>query len=286
MVSPIVVGVDGSAASRTALAWAVETAVRRDLPLRVVGAFDPVPTSSAVNMLLPGDVIDALRAEAANTVEDAVAYARSLTSVTEIIGDVVTGPAVAALVEASAGSALTAVGTRHLSGVRSLFFGSVSINLAAHAKSDVAVIAGPSGGGPVVAAVDGSALTGPVLERALIVADVFDTSLTVVHAWTDLDESTLAAGSVGSDLVAEHADRVDEQVRSWIAPVAARYPLTSVNVVVAPGGAAQTICRVARDATMIVLGSRGRGGLAGMLLGSTSQDVIHHAERPVLVVKS
>lgn len=74
-------------------------------------------------------------------------------------------------------------------------------------------------------------------------------------------------------------------MRSWIAPVAERYRLTTVDVVITPDGAVPAIGRVARDARMVVIGSRGSGGLTGMLLGSTSQDVIRHAERPVLVVK-
>lgn len=285
MTRPIVVGVDGTKASRMALNWAVTVAVRRDRPLRVVGAFAPAPTGSPVNMMLPGDVIEAMRTDAVTAVDDAVAHARSAAPTIDVTGDVVPGSAFAALVQVSGDAAMTVVGTRHLTGVRSLFLGSVSINLAAHAASDVAVIAGPSGGGPVVAAVDGSRLTEPVLERAFTAADIADKALTIVHAWTDLDESTLATGAVDEDLVAGNVDRVEEQVRSWVAPVAARYPLTSVEVVIAPDGAAQIVERVARDATAIIIGSRGRGGLTGMLLGSTSQDVIHQALRPVLVVK-
>lgn len=76
----IVIGLDGSQASRTALAWAVEAAVLRDRPLSVIGAFDPVPSASAATMTLPGDVLDALRDQMTEVVDDGVAFARSLTS--------------------------------------------------------------------------------------------------------------------------------------------------------------------------------------------------------------
>ncbi|MFC5099414.1 universal stress protein [Kibdelosporangium philippinense] len=64
-----------------------------------------------------------------------------------------------------------------------------------------------------------------------------------------------------------------------------KYPEVSVDRIVAQDRPAHSLIEQARDAQLVVVGSRGRGGLAGLLLGSTSQALLQHAPCPVVVVR-
>jgi nucleotide-binding universal stress UspA family protein len=83
---------------------------------------------------------------------------------------------------------------------------------------------------------------------------------------------------------ADYADAVTERLRGDAEGLVAGHPGLTVEYRVALGGPAKTLIDVSRQSRMLVVGSRGRGGLAGMLLGSVSEQCVRHAECPVLVV--
>jgi nucleotide-binding universal stress UspA family protein len=141
---------------------------------------------------------------------------------------------------------------------------------------------------PVVVGVDESDSSGRALEEAFDVARMLHAHLTVVHMW----EITAAVGmgDLGGQgnmdwqllevLEAQQRRRMDELVK----PIAARYPNAHVNEVFQDVTPAKGLTDLSRQAQLVVVGSHGRGRLADTLLGSVSQNLIHHAECPVLVV--
>ncbi|MFT4125959.1 MAG: universal stress protein [Gordonia sp. (in: high G+C Gram-positive bacteria)] len=282
----IVVGVDGSKASTRALDWAARTAVREYHRLTVLGVVDLLGSTYAPELAIPSSVVDAISAEITGTVHSAVAAARAAHPGLEVEGRVAAGSAPAALTEAAAQASLTVVGTRHLSGVKGLFLGSVSSNVAAHAPSPVAVIAGPAGSGPVVVGIDGSELTERVLAAAYRTAAQQDVGLVLVHSWTDLASGALHGYGADAESLFTAVENAHRLITGWIDRFSVAYPSVRVERVVAADGPARRILAAAADAALIVVGSRGRGGFAGLLLGSTSQTILHHATCPVLVIKA
>lgn len=285
MRAPVIVGVDGSDAGRSALDWAVEVSSRERRPLSIIGALDPLPTSYSTDLALPREFVDAVSAGVSNVVHASVSEARRRAGEVQVDGRIMSGPASAVLIRASAEAALTVVGTRGLSGVQGLFLGSVSVTVAAHATSPVAVIAGPPGVGPVVTGIDGSARSERVLDAALHHATTLGARLVVVHSWTDLSTEAIRDYDVDSARLFKAAEDARAQIEQRVNRLAEQYPDVEVDLVIAAVGAAQRILETAVDAQLIVIGSRGRGGFTGLLLGSTSQAVLHGAKRPVLIVK-
>lgn len=283
--APVIVGVDGSQAATVALDWAARTARLEERALTVIGAFDPLQSSYNPSFVMPRDVVDALNVEVSALVHSAVATARGIAEDIEVEGRIISGSASAALIAASADASMTAVGTRGLPGVRGLFLGSVSINVAAHAPSPVAVVAGPAGPGPVVAGIDGSPLTEQILEAAYRQAALRNRDLVLVHSWTDLSNEVIRDYDIDADRLFQAADDAHALITKWVNHFGTSYPGVRVERVIAADGAAHRILETASDAELIVMGSRGRGGFAGLLLGSTSQAVLHQATCPVLIVK-
>ena len=170
------------------------------------------------------------------------------------------------------------VGSRGRGGVAGMLLGSVSWQVAAHAHCPVVVVRGhwrPAGGynpGPVVVGTDGSATSDAALGFAFEEAALRDAPLLAVSALAD------APGSLGGDL------KLQEDVEQAITRHEKEHPEVTVLRQVAQGGARTALLAAAHDAQLLVVGSRGRGGINGMLLGSVSQAVLHHAPCPVAVV--
>lgn len=138
--------------------------------------------------------------------------------------------------------------------------------------------------GRIVVGVDGSAPAEAALRWALAEARLRGAVCEVVHAWTypvvaDI-AGMAAAGVAWPDLEAEARrllDEVIEQVRPESEGV-------TIEARVVEGTAAGVLIDAARDADLLVVGSRGRGGFVGLLLGSVSQQVAHHAPCPIVIV--
>jgi nucleotide-binding universal stress UspA family protein len=142
---------------------------------------------------------------------------------------------------------------------------------------------GPQSG--IVVGHDGSADADLALEVALDVAAGLSAPVTLVRAWS-IDTAPRPAnwefGYVSS--YSDYADAVTERLKADTEALVAEHPTLSVEYRVALGSPAKTLIEVSGGSRMLVVGSRGRGGLAGMLLGSVSEQCVRHAECPVLVV--
>ncbi|MFD6098470.1 universal stress protein [Nocardiopsis flavescens] len=262
----VVAGVDGSSGARAALVWAVEAAARRRVPLRIVHGTGPAA----------GDG-DRVRA-AHGLLTESAGYARRARPDIEVVTVLAAEHAPAVLLgEARAGDVI-AVGSRGLGPVRALLLGSAAVRASAHAPCPAVVVpdTGPRGyRGRIVVGVDGSPPSRRALRFALREALATGASVTVVHArGTGAPAAGTASGRGPGDVVAgELAEAVD-----------GRTAHLDVEAVRVEGDPVQALLEAGADADMIVVGSRGRGGVHGLVLGSVGQGVLNRAGVPVAVL--
>lgn len=267
---PIVVGVDGSEPALRAVGTAAVQAETLGCPLEVVHAFiwpelhgPAIPAPAG----LPGA---GLRASAERIVDEAVRRAQATAPGVAVSGSVVTGAPEPVLLRASVDAALLVVGDRGLGGFTGLLIGSVAVELASYARCPVVVVRGRSAAaGPVVLGVDGGVLGETVADLALAWAAANRLTLRAVHA------------------VPESASGQRDGRPSVFSVVEARRrarPAVDVEPEVRRGDARRVLVRESERASLVVVGSRGRGGFEGLLLGSVSHATLHHAACPVAVV--
>jgi nucleotide-binding universal stress UspA family protein len=135
----------------------------------------------------------------------------------------------------------------------------------------------------IVVGVDGSDEANTALEWALDEGLLRGAEVEVIHAFHLFpDLSELAALTEQPDMVAQ----ADELLRKTVEPALATRPGVKVTTEAVQGPPAGTLLDAASGADLLVVGSRGRGGFAGLLLGSVSQQCVHHAPCPVVVVPS
>jgi nucleotide-binding universal stress UspA family protein len=290
--APVVVGVDGSEDSMNAVRLAIRLAVERNRPVRLVHAFVPpamyLPLTPASVVPTPyGPAEEDLREEAERVVARAVAYARGVDPRVRVSGEVLTGGAAAVLVDESRQAAMVVVGGRGRGGFADLLLGSVAVQIAAHAAGPVVVARGAQrSDAPVVVGVDGSPISAQAIDFAAQEATLRQSILVAVHAWSGplpTDPDDLLALTYDARQVQADESRV---LAESLAGLADNYPDLRVQKRLVPGQAVgHILINQSRQAQLIVVGSRGHGGFAGLLLGSVSQTLIHHADCPVAVIR-
>jgi nucleotide-binding universal stress UspA family protein len=286
---PVSVGVDGSASAVDAVRWAAREAGRRRVGLRLIAASGWMPVESGDDsMQLEPSARDALRQAAELHLDEAATEASAVVPEVPVARVVLTGYPTAVLVAESATARLVVVGDRGLGGFEGLLVGSVAPALAAHAHCPVVVVRGlgggtpPPEGGPVVVGFDGSPASEAALEFAVEEAVSLGAPLVAVHAWQDIAVGDARGRLLYADSVADEARaRLDEGLAPW----RAKHPELVIEPVVVRDRPAQALVRCSAGALLVVVGSRGRGPLTGLLLGSVSQAVLHHAASPVAVVR-
>jgi nucleotide-binding universal stress UspA family protein len=186
------------------------------------------------------------------------------------------------------------VGNRGHGGFAGMLAGSVATQVAAHARCPVVVVrpgvdssALAATTHPIVIGIDGVERTQPALEFAFEEAASRGVSLTAVHVWAEPPRS----GSVEFKPVAYDYDEAHREATRTLAEALAgyqeKYPDVPVFRETTCGlNPAAVLLRASEEAGLIVVGSRGRGGFSGLLLGSVGQALIHHAHCPVAVVRS
>lgn len=290
---PVVVGVDGSDEALAAVRWAARYADEAGSPLRLVHAMTvkeavgpviPAPFGVAtIGFHRPGRTGDRLLAAAL------AESARSAPQLSISVRTASDTPA-AALIDASAKARMLVVG----SGDRSRWvtlFDSVTSRVVAAAHSPVVVVRGdvePSG--PIVVAVDGSDGCEPALRFAFLEAARRRCALFAVHAW----QTPLVTAGVGlrsAAMATSHVTDEDVTAAAWrsltgtVAKWRATFPDVAVHERLLHGPPEAVVAGETSGAALAVVGSRGRGPLAGLLLGSTSQALVHTSKCPVAVVR-
>ncbi|MEU1964592.1 universal stress protein [Micromonospora sediminicola] len=283
---PVVVGVDGSATALDAVRVAAREAAFRHRPLRVVHAFI-WPLTRAPLTPAPGAPAGAgLRNQAERCVAEAVAEAGKVAPDVPVTGVVVDGAPAAVLVAESRRATLMVLGHRGLGGFAGLLIGSVTLQVSARAHCPVLVTRGEArADGPVVVGVDGSAHSGVAVGFAYEEAARRGAPLVVVHAW--LYPTPIGPGDVvplvyDPEALAEESRRIlAEAVAGW----SERYPDVEVRQRSVRGAPARVLVEQSASAQLVVVGAHGRGALAGLLLGSVSHAVLHHAHAPLVIAR-
>ena len=281
----IIVGVDGSAASHSALCWAAGEAERRGIPLSVVSCYVSPAYYDGLAYAASAIVTDSAgRDGAALVVEEAAAHAVELAPTAEIGTEVLLGAPATMLTDLAQPDDLVVVGR---TGAGGGFFGSVTTAVVHHNRGVTVVVPGEyrrrERHRGVVVGVDESPLAIEAARWAAREAERAGTRLTVVHAWHYPYVGIRTGVSEPRDDMqrdaAEVLAKVVEQVREAAPSVHLERSLPEQIP-------AEALVDASADADLVVVGSRGRGGLRTLLLGSVSRAAVQHSDCPVAVVRS
>lgn len=286
--SNILVGVDGSPAARYAVDWAARDAAMRNVGLTLVHAVRPIgltlPPMSAPTAFSRWQV-----EQGQKILDDAVEVARATTSnggPTRIDSELLFSAVVPSLVDLSKEAEMVVVGSRGRGAIARSLLGSVSSNLIRHAHCPVAVIRDEDplmphpAEAPVLVGIDGSPVSELATRIAFQEASWRGVALVALHVWSDVEVNDFPAidwptmKPAGEKILAE-------RLAGW----QECFPDVTVWRVVECDHPTYHLIKLSESAQLVVVGSHGRGGFAGMLLGSVSAAVAHSARMPVIIAR-
>jgi nucleotide-binding universal stress UspA family protein len=295
----MVVGVDGSPPSVRALCWAVREAERRRAELAVLVVYNW--RTPAARLLVNHEFEEYVRDLATSVMDTAVAEARSLAPHAGVHGSAVLGEPASVLVEAGDDAEMLVVGGRGGGGFARLLAGSVSVQVATQAPCPVTVVRGRDENGPdesgrdndsddhdsdpVVVGVDGSASADFATGLAFDEAARRGCGLMAVLAY----DISIPPWTVGPPPLQYDPTRVQAELQAaLIGHVAGwrdKFPDVPTEYAVGQGSPGAVLTCWSRHGQLVVVGSRGHGPTAGLLLGSVGLQLIHHSDCPVLIAR-
>lgn len=292
----VVIGYDGSEIARYALIWAAEEAFQREKGLRIVNAYSPGVPVVALGYGPPvsAETLTAYENQASQLLDEAAAIVRDRFPMLPIQTAVGVGSATSVLLAESETADVIVLGSRGIGGFSELLLGSVSLQVAANAACPVIVVRNDRDvrdqqprpyTDDLVVGVDGSETGENALAFAFETAARVGMTVKAIHAWK-VQTTALATPLAGPVAIDYDGIETSEQelAEETLAPWREQYPEVPVHLEVVRGDAAQSLVAAAENARLIVVGSRGRGELRSLLLGSVSHAVLHHAKCPVAVV--
>ncbi|SPT54232.1 Universal stress protein Rv2623/MT2698 [Actinomyces bovis] len=287
----VLVGVDGSPESLEAVDWAVARAAKAGWRVHLLCAYS-LPSFTTASLDGGYAALDdtAIRNGAQSVIDEAVKHTAG--SGVKVTSSLETGDPAGVLVDLSDEAALAVVGTRGGGGFADRLLGAVSAALPAHSHCPTVVVPRHVEGAEftpvrrIVVGVDGSDSARKALAWAVAEAEAWDAELTVVAA-VPLASGTgalawLPAAIDREQVLADVRDGLDHAVQKALEG----HPKVKVRKHALDGNPAELMAEFSTAVDLVVVGSRGRGGFAGLLLGSTSQAVLSHAVCPVMVVPS
>lgn len=283
----IVVGLDDSDAARAAARWAAQEAAARHARLHLVSAFPITGHASGVADVIPGITQGDALGERQRALQADLTDAHPGLQVT---GVVVREDPVRLLLREADHALMLVVATRSSGRLSHVALGSVAFGVTARAHVPVVVIRpGAEQGdpaGPVVVGIDGSPVSEKALAFAFAAASIRRAPLVAVHAW-DVEQAFDPAvpGAAGWSSVTDLEDVERVVLAERLAGWRERYPDVEVESTLLTEKPTDALERLSKKAQVVVVGSRGRNRLAGMVLGSTSQHLIVHGSSPVAVVR-
>ena len=284
----VIVAVDGSAAARVATDWAARDAVLRGAKLTVVYVSADRDATAWADMAMSEQLRRAERLRGQRIIREAldtIAAATAGSGPIRLDWKILCGSPVPTLVDLSKDAALVVVGSRGLGAFARTVIGSVSTGLTRHAHCPVAVIHDEDplmphpAQAPVVVGIDHSAASELAVEIAFAEASRRGVDLVAVHTWIDHAEHF-------DDLNSPTLKGIAEQILDRrLAPWRQRYPDLTVRPLVACSRPADELVRQSESAQLLVVGSHGSGGFAGLQLGSVSNAVVQAARMPVIIAR-
>lgn len=287
----IVVGYDGSAGSVNALTYAARLANERGRRLLIMMALphlNPKTPRTARALKLDPDYLTHIKARAQRKLDAAAEQLATQYPNLVVELAVMSADPAGALAEASQDAALVVVGVRgHSSELLSPMLGGVSGTVIAHSTGPVMVV--PDGihdmtNGPVVVGLVDAADSLKAGQVAVAEAERRHVPLVALYAWD-------IAPEIGDFGTLVHIDRDQEQqeedtlLSDLVAPLIAEHPDLVVERRVVQGSPRAALVEASQQASLVVIGSRGLGGFAGLLLGSVSRAVTRESDCPVIVVR-
>ncbi|MCX5095981.1 universal stress protein [Streptomyces sp. NBC_00365] len=303
MTRTVTVGLDGSPESRTAAEWAAREAKLRELPLKLVHVWEPVPEPIAVARLLG---LETHQHWTERIPREAAAGLRAAHPEVELHVEQVTGRPAEVLIDTAKDAELLVLGSRGLSGAVGFAVGSVGLAVVAHAERPVVLVrieAEGRGAGehptepsdtsdtasdttpsrPVVLGLDTTAPDDTLIRFAFEAALRRGTSLRVIHAWNEppyIAYGMLPDLELNAQIAAEQAAAVTSALRPW----RQKFPTVDVVEDSRPGKAANHLVDAAGEASLVVVGRRIRRSPLGAHIGPVTHAVLHHSTAPVVVV--
>lgn len=287
----IVVGVDGSPSSTVAVDWAARDAEMRGVALKLVYVVAPVVVPAQG---WSADYSRLQEEQARDIVEQAhkvAVEASSPSRAAQVTSEVLHASIVPTLVDLSKEADMVVVGCRGQGAVAGALLGSTSSGLVHHAHCPVAVIhdedplATRAPQAPVVVGVDGSPTSELATEIAFDEASRRGVDLVALHAWSDMGPLNFASVNWAPIEWRNIKDQEEEVLAERLCGWQERYPDVVVHKVVVSDRPAPRLLEQAETAQLVVVGSHGRGGFPGMLLGSVSRAVVNSARIPVIVAR-
>jgi nucleotide-binding universal stress UspA family protein len=280
----IVVGIDDSPAARTAVQWAARDAELRNVPLTLVHAVSP-EVSTWLRTPVPAGVMRWQQEHGRRLVDEALKVVQAASQRGGPAGihtEILSSGAVSTLIDLSKDAEMLVTGAQGSGRWPGRLLGSVSSALLRHAHCPVAIVHEDAGAGqgPVLLGVDGSPASEFATAIAFDEASRRNVGLAALHAWSDLDVSEWpgvdwpATQSMAEEVLAERLAGWQEQ-----------YPDVGVSRAVVQAQPARQLVQQSAGAQLVVVGSRGRGGFAGMLVGSVGEAVAQMAQAPVIVAR-
>lgn len=291
----VVVALDQSAATEEVLGWAGDEARLRAVPLVLLSVNQPPVPPPTFGYMVPIDdtELDRLQEAAEKQLTEAAATVARLHPDLRVETRLESGLVARTILDLTSGAALLVLGTHRHGELHDLMLGSISRQVAAHSRCPVVVVptvtskrAG-SDAGRVVVGVDDSPANAGAVEFAFEYAERHGLALTAVHAW---DIPATESVGLGAPILPADYEEVEEgELRLMSEALGGRrerHPGVAVRQRIVHGNPAMVLCDASHGAAALVVGSRGRGGFSGLLLGSVSHSVLHHAHCPVIVVRT
>jgi nucleotide-binding universal stress UspA family protein len=286
-MSAITVGTDGSRHSLRAVEWAADEAALRGSPLRIVHAVAPWLYDRNVDPRLLA-VRDWLLAGGEECLGTAVEATRARAAGLDVCGEMVPGGASRALLDQAPNASLIVLGSHGVGTVAGLLLGSTALQVVAHTPVPAVVVRHYESviRQEIAVGVDGPPIGEPALAFAFEEASLRGARLRAVHVWSD-PGSTGPLGMTPlvynpETVATEHTRRLNDALAVW----REKYPDVEVVTEVVHGRPVRILAGVSARVDLLVVGTRGRGGFAGLLLGSVSHGLLHHAHCPLAVVPS
>jgi nucleotide-binding universal stress UspA family protein len=276
----IVVGIDGSRTARNAMYWATIECERRGAELLLAHAGDAdagLPSQPDIPTAYGRSLLAEAEAEVYEGGSDA--FVSTMIS---------SENPVHLLTRLSESADLLVVGSHGLGWVSGALLGSVAFRVAAHAKCPVAVI--PAGWDeqrrpdlPVVVSVPDSAAASSPLYVAFTEARARNVPVRAVRSWSRPDWTGELADVLYTTSPAFELKQQDYADR-MLAPLRALFPEVPVQIALTGERLADALADAAKDACLLVLGTRFADGHSYSRLGQTTARLLHRAGCPVLVV--
>ncbi|WP_084343296.1 universal stress protein [Piscicoccus intestinalis] len=286
----VVAGTDGSSRSHDAVRWAAGRAQLYGVGLTIVRVLPRllIPSrAAAMRAMRSGVDLDArIHESAQRQLDEAAAVARADHPELDIETEVITGDSAGALADITETARLLVIGSTGASGVSGVLLGGTASGVLHHARGPLVVVPHSLGDpqGPVVVGLDDTPAAVDLARVAVAEAQLSERTLLAMHAW-DVDA---IVGDIVTALLTEKAaiakqyeemlDEIVEQARGD-APVETESRAQT-------GRAERVLAEASTSASLLVVGSRGRGGFTGLLLGSVSRSLITHSACPTMLVRT